>query len=111
MPDNTIGSTANQPEKRHTTTHDRYSISDCVCGLVCTRTSLKKALASASAHKLRHPESPLIVVEVFDLMARRDCAQLWNHDGDIISFRKDHENPQPESQPVSGNLGSKAGAL
>lgn len=63
------------------TTHDRYHISDPVCGLVCTRTSLKKAMESARAHQCPG-------VTVFDSMARYDCIQLWDANGKILEFRK-----------------------
>lgn len=63
------------------TPHDRYHICDPVCGLVCTRTSLKKALESAQSH-------PCQKVTVFDSMARYDCIQLWDATGKILEFRR-----------------------
>ena len=67
-------------QERHTTAHDRYQITDPVCGLVTTRTSLAKALESAKSHKCEG-------VEVFDAMARYDCAQTWDRHGNILTFR------------------------
>lgn len=64
----------------HTLTSDRYQITDSVCGLVDTATSLKKALQLASGHRCDG-------VEVFDSMARYDCAQTWDRNGNILTFR------------------------
>lgn len=68
-------------ESRSTTTHDRYQVCDPICGLVATRTSLGKALEFAKAHACEG-------VEVFDIMARYDCAELWDKEGKIIRFKK-----------------------
>ncbi len=76
-------STTESKAQRHTTTHDRYTISDPVCGLVETATSLKKALARAKVHSNSCPD-----VEVFDVMARKDCVQVWDADGKILNFRR-----------------------
>lgn len=67
-------------EKRITTTSSRYQVCDPVCGLVSTASSLQKALSAAKAH-------PCEGVEVFDVMARRDCAQVWDAQGAIKAFR------------------------
>jgi len=67
---------------RHTTAHDRYQVCDKVCGLIETATSLAKALKRAQTHSCEG-------VEVFDTMARRDCAQTWDAKGNILAFRKD----------------------
>jgi hypothetical protein len=66
--------------ERYTTTHDRYQITDPICGLVETATSLKDALRKANMHRCD-------AVEVFDTMARYDCAQTWNREGRILTFR------------------------
>lgn len=69
------------------TPHDRYHISDPICGLFCTRTSLKKALESARNHQ-DGADGQCQYVTVFDSMARYDCVQLWDAKGKILEFRK-----------------------
>lgn len=80
-------------ERRHTTAHDRYQITDPVCGLVETATSLKKALQLAKAHHCGN-------VAIFDVMARIDCAQVWDANGNITAFRKD-DRQCPELKPTT----------
>ena len=78
------------PEKRHTTVHNRYEISDSICGRIDGATSLKQALHVAAYHallgKVKGGNScPEIVI--FDLMARYDCAETWDAEGKILTFR------------------------
>jgi hypothetical protein len=49
-----------EKEQRHTTVHDRYEISDPICGRIEGATSLAKALKIAAAHPCQN-------VEVFDV--------------------------------------------
>lgn len=62
------------------TVHDRYTISDAICGQVDTATSLKKASALAQGHAAEHSAEPgnvVSVVTVYDRMARCDCQDSW----------------------------------
>lgn len=67
-------------ERKFTTVHDRYLVSDSCCGFVESETSLKRALALAERHAKRHQSDPadtVAQIEVFDRMARRDCVTTW----------------------------------
>lgn len=62
-------------------TANRYEVGDDECGVVATASSLKAALHEARCHGCKH-------VEVFDRMARYDCAQTWDSFGNILTFKK-----------------------
>ena len=68
---------------RATAARHRYEIGDDECGVVATASSLKAALHEARCHGCKH-------VEVFDRMARFDCAQTWDAFGNILTFKHRH---------------------
>lgn len=72
---------AERQRKRKTTASDRYEIGDDECGVIATASSLKAALHEAKCHGCKH-------IEVFDRMARFDCAQTWDAFGNILTFKK-----------------------
>lgn len=63
---------------------DRYQITDPICGLVETASSLKEALRLATMHRCDG-------VEIYDAMARFDCVQTWDRNGRILTFRHREE--------------------
>lgn len=63
--------------REHTTVHDRYHITDDICGLVETQMTLDHALLRAENHAKRHTEDSLKYVSVYDSMHRRNQPSEW----------------------------------
>ena len=82
----TAKSESEHAAKRRTNTSDRYHVGDPTCGMIETATSLKAALALAAGHSCSG-------VTIFDTLAKWDCAQEWDSNGNILSFkhRNQHE--------------------
>ena len=60
--------------------HERFQVTDPICGLVETAMTRADALAIAQRHVCRS-------VEVHDVMARRGAVRTWTRDGTAIEVR------------------------
>ena len=60
--------------------HDRFQVTDPICGLVETAMTRADALAIAQRHECRR-------VKVHDVMARRVAVRTWKRDGTAIEVR------------------------
>lgn len=75
------------PEKRITTTHDRFTVDCSQCGfLPYGYTNFTDALNYAKKAVLKHA-SPNEKITVFDRMAHKGKPELWDYQGNIISHK------------------------